>query len=181
MSTGAIIAIIAALVVIGAAVFFLVNSRRKSGHLRQQFGPEYDRAVSEQPRRQAERELTQREQRHAELDIHDLSPSTRERYAQQWALVQEQFVDRPGPALDEADRLVNALMSERGYPTESFDQQAADLSVSHAETLEHYRAAHDIQTQNARTQVSTERLREAMIRYRALFDDLLGPGAQPSH
>jgi hypothetical protein len=149
--------------------------------LRERFGPEYDRAVSEQPRRQAERELGLREQRVEELGIHPLSPVSRERYAQKWLLVQEQFVDRPGPAVDEADRLVNALMSERGYPTESFDQQAADLSVTHASTLDHYRAAHDIQTQNARTQVSTERLREAMIRYRALFDDLLGSGPQPSH
>ncbi|CRK62082.1 putative secreted protein [Alloactinosynnema sp. L-07] len=181
MSTGAIIAIVAAIIVIVAGLLFLANARRKRGHLRERFGPEYDRAVSEQPRREAERELGERERRVDGLDIHQLSPVSRERYAQQWILVQEHFVDRPGTAVEEADHLVNALMSERGYPTESFEQQAADLSVAHASTLEHYRAAHDIQTQNARTQVSTERLREAMIRYRALFDDLLGPGPQPSH
>jgi hypothetical protein len=37
-------------------------------------------------------------------------------------------------------------MKERGYPTEDHDQIAADLSVEHADTLDHYRAARHITT-----------------------------------
>lgn len=174
MSTGTIIGIVIAVVVILVVVAVLVMMRKRRAHLREQFGPEYERKVREQPRREAERELAEREKRHSKLDIKELSPTQRDRYAQHWALVQEQFVDRPAQSVDEADRLVTALMAERGYPTEDYDQQVADLSVGHAQTLGHYREAHAIKERNASTQVSTEELRAAMVHYRALFDDLLG-------
>jgi hypothetical protein len=173
MSTGTIIGIVIAVVVILVVIAVLAMMRRRT-HLRRQFGPEYERTVREHPRREAERELAQREKRHSKLDIKELSPTLRDRYSQHWALVQEQFVDRPAASVDEADRLVTALMAERGYPTEDYDQQVADLSVGHAQALGHYREAHDIKERNARTQVSTEELRAAMVHYRALFDDLLG-------
>ncbi|MBC6448176.1 hypothetical protein [Actinokineospora xionganensis] len=174
MSTGTIIGIVIAVVVILVVIAVLAMMRGRRTHLREQFGPEYDRTVREHPRREAERELAQREKRHSKLDIKELSPTLRDRYSQHWALVQEQFVDQPSPSVEEADRLVTALMAERGYPTEDYDQQVADLSVGHARTLEHYREAHEIKERNARTQVSTEELRAAMVHYRALFDDLLG-------
>lgn len=174
MSTGTIIGIVIAVVVILVVIAVLVMMRRRRAHPREQFGPEYDRTVREHPRREAERELAERGKRHSKLDIKELSPTLRDRYAQHWALVQEQFVDRPAQSVDEADRLVTALMAERGYPTEDYDQQVADLSVGHAKTLGHYREAHTIKERNASTQVSTEELRAAMVHYRALFDDLLG-------
>ncbi|HVK26229.1 MAG TPA: hypothetical protein VM677_33160 [Actinokineospora sp.] len=175
-----IIIIVVAIVVL-AAIAVVGFAMQRRHHLRQRFGDEYDRAVSQHPRREAEKELAEREKRHSQLDVRPLSASVRDRYAQRWALVQEQFVDRPGPSVDEADRLVTALMAERGYPTDGYEQQYADLSVEHSTTIDHYRAAHEVKTHNERGQQSTERLRAAMVHYRALFEDLLGPaGHRPN-
>lgn len=170
-----VVIVVVALAVLGA-VIWLVTQEMQRKRLQQRFGPEYDRTVeeSENPRA-AQRELAERERRHKELDIRPLSASARERYAGEWAQVQEKFVDQPSAAVSEADRLLVALMAERGYPTEGYEQQVADLSVRHAKTLEHYRAAHT--TQQKRDGASTEDLREAMVRYRTVFEDLLTDGA----
>lgn len=162
-----------AVVILVALGWFLWNQARRR-RLRERFGTEYDRAVeSSENTRTAERELLQREKRHSDYDIKSLAPAERERYARQWALIQEQVVDQPGPAVVEADRLVTVVMAERGYPTEGYDQQASDLSVRHSSTADHYRAAHDIKDRNDESQASTEELREAMVHYRSLFHDLL--------
>ncbi len=164
-----VILVVAALL-IGAAV--MLNRRRS---LRQRFGPEYDRAVeSAEDRRAAERELRERERRHAELELRDLDPASRERYASSWEEIQVRFVDAPEQAVGEADELVTRLIAERGYPTGDYDDQLAHLSVEHARTLEHYRTAHDIHERNARGEATTEQLRQALVHYRALFADLLG-------
>jgi hypothetical protein len=101
--------------------------------------------------------------------------SARERYTREWAQVQEKFVDHPAAAVAEADHVLVSLMSDRGYPTEGYEQQLADLSVRHAKTLEHYRAAHA--TQHERSGASTEDLRDAMVHYRTVFEDLLTDGS----
>lgn len=176
MSTGAIIAIIVVILIAAALLVGLsvVNRRRR---LRDRFGPEYDRAVSEHGRREAEAELAERERRVRHLDIKPLSPTARAQYASEWTAVQEQFVDAPQSAVTGAQTLVTAVMKDRGYPTEAFDQTVADLSVEHAATLDHYRAAHDISQRAGSGTASTEELRQAMIHYRALFTELLGqPG-----
>lgn len=176
MSTGAIIAIIVVILIAAALLVGLsvVNRRRR---LRDRFGPEYDRAVSEHGRREAEAELAERERRVRHLDIKPLSPTARAQYASEWTAVQEQFVDAPQSAVTGAQSLVTAVMKDRGYPTEAFDQTVADLSVEHAATLDHYRAAHDISQRAGSGAASTEELRQAMIHYRALFTELLGqPG-----
>jgi hypothetical protein len=176
MSTGAIIAIIVVILIVAALLVGLsvVNRRRR---LRDRFGPEYDRAVSEHGRREAEAELAERERRVRHLDIKPLSPTARAQYASEWTAVQEQFVDAPQAAVTGAQTLVTAVMKDRGYPTEAFDQTVADLSVEHAATLDHYRAAHDISQRAGSGTASTEELRQAMIHYRALFTELLGqPG-----
>ena len=86
-------------------------------------------------------------------------------------------MDAPQAAVTGAHTLVTAVMKDRGYPTEAFDQIVADLSVEHAATLDHFRAAHDISQRAAAGTASTEELRQAMIHYRALFTELLGqPG-----
>jgi len=170
-----VVIIVVAIAVIGTVIWLAMQEMQRK-RLRQRFGPEYDRAVEQADNpRAAQRELAERERRHHELDIHPLSPSARERYGQQWALVQERFVDQPAASVAEADRVLVALMAERGYPTEGYEQQVADLSVRHARTLEHYRAAHD--TQHSRTAASTEDLRDAMVHYRTVFEDLLTDSA----
>jgi hypothetical protein len=176
MSNEAVIAVIGvvilALVVVG--IVLLLRQQRRQRHLRETFGPEYNRAVEDAgSRRAAEQELTARERRHEELQLKELSPEVRDRYAQQWAAVQEQFVDSPEEAVGEADELVTVVMAERGYPTDDYRQRLNDLSVEHAKTLDHYRTAHTINERRSAHEATTEDLRQAMVHYRALFEDLL--------
>jgi hypothetical protein len=176
MPTWLIVLIVVVAVAVLGAVIWLVTQEMQRKRLQQRFGPEYDRTVAEKDSpRAAQRELAERERRHKELDIRPLSASARERYAREWAQVQEKFVDQPSAAVTEAQQLLNSLMAERGYPTEGYEQQVADLSVRHAKTLEHYRAAHT--TQQKHDGASTEDLRDAMVRYRTVFEDLLTDGA----
>jgi len=178
MSDGAVTAVvigavILALVIVAIALMARAQLRRR--RLREQFGPEYDRTVEGAGnRREAEQELAERERRHADLDLRELPAEDRARYANEWANVQEQFVDSPDQAVGEADRLVTVVMAERGYPTEGYEDRIAYLSVEHARTLDHYRAATEVNDRRTRQEASTEDLRQAMVHYRALFQELLG-------
>jgi hypothetical protein len=174
MATGAIVAIVIVVIVVAAVLFMLTAANRRR-RLRERFGPEYDRAVTERgSRREAEAELAERERHVRDLDIRPLSPSARNQYQSEWTAVQEQFVDAPQAAVTGAQTLVSAVMEDRGYPTQPYDQTLADLSVEHASTLDHFRAAHDISQNAAAGTATTEDLRQAMIHYRALFAELLG-------
>jgi len=177
MSTVAVVVIvIVVLVVLGVVGFFVRTQARRRG-LQQRFGPEYDRAVaSHESTREAEQELIARQKRHDELEIRPLDEAVREQHLTEWRQVQERFVDAPEAAVTEADRLLIRVMGERGYPTEGFEQQVADLSVEHAATIDRYRQAHDISTQAEAKKASTEDLRQAMVHYRALFTELLDTG-----
>jgi hypothetical protein len=179
MSAGVIVVIIVAILIIIAVAIAVPAARRR--RLRQRFGPEYDRMVAEQQsQRKAEAELASRERRVRKLDIRHLSPEARTAYLTRWASIQEHFVDQPAEAVGQAQELVTSAMQERGSPTEDFDQTLADLSVEHARTLEHYRAAHAISETAANGSASTEDLRQAMIHYRAMFDELLGDDSVPN-
>ncbi|MFE0509091.1 hypothetical protein [Streptomyces sp. NPDC058964] len=184
MSTGTLLAIIIPIVVVLALAALAVSlTMRRRRHLRERFGPEYERTVEQSDNRlTAERELKERERRHDALDIKPLPPVSRDRYTREWSSVQEEFVDQPQDAVHDADRLVTSLMHDRGYPTEGFDQQMKDLSVEHGRTLEHYRAAHEVESLSNRSQATTEQLRGAMVHYRAVFEELLSDGgrAQPA-
>lgn len=174
MSTNTLIAVIiaAAVVVIALTATLWLLARRR--HLRGRFGPEYERTVQEKGGTlAAERDLRAREERHDRLDIKELPPERRRRYADEWGSVQEHFVDRPEGSVAEADELVTRLMRERGYPTEDYGGQLRDLSVEHGRTLDHYRAAHDVKVRSGDGGATTEELRGAMVHYRALFEELL--------
>lgn len=135
---------VAVAVVLALAVGYVLLRQRRQG-LRGRFGPGYEHSLTErEDRAEAEHELRSREKRFATLDITPLAPASRQTYARQWATLQERFVDAPGPAVTAADELVTTVMAERGYPTEDFRQQLADLSVVHGRTLYHYRQAHEI-------------------------------------
>ncbi|MFI1916632.1 hypothetical protein [Nocardia sp. NPDC020380] len=174
MSGVVTVIVVVVVVVVLAGIGLALRPRMRSRRLREKFGPEYDRTVQEAPnRRDAERELSEREKRHQQLELRDLSEDERQRYGTQWAATQERFVDDPVAALSSADQLVTQVMSERGYPTDSYDQQLADLSVEHARPLGRYRTAHEIAGRAGRGEVSTEDMRSAIVNYRALFVDLL--------
>jgi hypothetical protein len=176
-STVSITALVVLIVVILLAVLVAaaVWSAMRRRNLQRRFGPEYDRLVAEQDDRgAAERELRQRESRHAKLDIRPLEPAEKARYTQEWTGLQAGFVEDPRRAVSSADDFITRVMTERGYPTGDFDERTSTLSVEHSRTLGHYRLAHDISLANQRGQASTEQLRQALVHYRALAGDLLG-------
>lgn len=181
MSTTVIIVIVVVVIVVLALVALLVQMQRRR-HLRERFGPEYDRAVDEgSSRRAAERELANRERRHQKLDIRPLSDEARERYQSHWATIQQEFVDRPGAAIAEADQLLTQVMADRGYPTDGgHEQREEDLSVEHARTLEHYRAARETLHGHEEHPADTEELRRALVSYRTVFADLLDTPREPA-
>lgn len=171
MNTWAVI--IAAIVAVAIVLWFVLRAKRTT-HLRQRFGPEYQRALSEQGNRgRAERELENREKRVERLQIHALDPRDRERFAEAWREDQKRFVDDPKGAVMEADRLVNEVMKARGYPVADFDERVDYISVDHPHVVENYRAARAIVDRHKRDEATTEDLRKALIYYRGLFDELL--------
>ena len=117
--------------------------------------------------------LSERSERVEQLHIRPLSADEHTRYAADWRDVQTNFVDQPERAISQADRLIVAVMQARGYPMGDFDQRAADISVDHPRVVEHYRAAHTIASRTERGDVNTEDMRQAMVHYRALFDELI--------
>jgi hypothetical protein len=171
--------ILIAIAVVAVVVIVAMAARqRRAAALRQRFGPEYERAVAarEGQRAAAEADLREREKQHALLDIRPLPEDTRARFAHEWRDLQERFVDEPSDAVVAADQLVNIVMDARGYPMGDFDTQADLVSVDHPQVVENYRVAHGIHGRALAQQASTEDLREALLRYRSLFDELLRAG-----
>jgi hypothetical protein len=170
--TTAVVLIVIVLAALAAA-YFVIQSRRSKG-LRTRFGPEYERAVVETGARgKAEAELADRAKRVKKLDIRPLPPGEANRFAGAWKAVQGQFVDDPKGSIQQADDLIGELMSARGYPVTDFEQRAADLSVDHGALVHDYRIAHQVAVRHSRGEAGTEDLRQAMIHYRELFDDLI--------
>jgi hypothetical protein len=174
MATWVWILIVIAIVLVIAFIAVAVRQRRAAA-LRQRFGPEYDRAVEarEGQRAAAEADLREREKQRALLDIRPLPEDSRAQFAHEWQGLQERFVDEPADAVVAADRLVYIVMDARGYPMGDFDTQADLVSVDHPQVVEDYRVAHGIHARAQAQQASTEDLREALLRYRSLFDELL--------
>src|SRR5918994_5011462 len=170
-----IVIAIAALAIIVIAVLAWLQTRRR--RLRETFGPEYERAVADAPtRKEAEAELEERRKRREELEIRPLSQDAAERYGHEWEAIQVRFVDDPVGATREADRLVQRVMSDRGYPMDDFDGRAELISVDYPTIVENYRKAHGAYLDYDRGEASTEDLRQAMVDYRALFHELVGTG-----
>ncbi|HEY7295097.1 MAG TPA: hypothetical protein VH916_08640 [Dehalococcoidia bacterium] len=168
-----VIIVLVALIVIAAIAWFETR-RRRTRELRKEFGPEYEHAVSAHgDRGRAEDELEARRKRVEQLQIHPLAPEERQRFSEQWHAAQAHFVDEPSRAIAEADTLVRQAMQARGYPVGDFEQRAADVSVDHPTVVREYRQAHAASVRNERGEATTEDLRQAMVHYRALFDDLL--------
>jgi FtsZ-interacting cell division protein ZipA len=164
-----------ALVAIAIMAWLVVrSSRRRHVELRQRFGPEYERAVSEYgDEKRAERELEKREKRVQRLELHPLREAERLRFEGEWRMIQARFVDDPSGAVKAADELIQAVMQAHGYPVRDFEQRVEDLSVEHANVVQHYRAARILSDANREGRANTEELRQAFVHHRALFADLL--------
>jgi hypothetical protein len=157
-----------------ALIAWVYLSRQHTARLRKHYGPEYDRLIDEKGHRsRAEAELDQRSKRVERLSIRPLAPDRRDRYSARWKEQQARFVDEPKAAIEDADHLVEEVMTERGYPVGEFEQRVADISVDHPRVVQNYRAAHDIAMRERTGQATTEDLRRAMLFYRDLFMDLL--------
>jgi len=173
--------LIAAAVVVIALIAFAAwrqqGARKRSARLRGRFGPEDEHVVdddSRRGRREGEAELLRREERHDELDIHDLNPQTRDRYAREWEDLQRRFVDSPDHSVSEAEQLLTAVMSDRGYPVGNEFEEHADLvSVDHPKLVQNFRDAHAVYERSQRREAETEEMRRSLLSYRALFEELL--------
>jgi FtsZ-interacting cell division protein ZipA len=165
--------IVGAIVVAALVVWQAMRSRRRRA-LQGRFGPEYDRALEgSDSRRAAEAELAARAEHRDALDIRPLTTAARERYVVEWQRVQAKFVDDPEGAVRDADMTIQAVMSDRGYPVDDFDQRSADISVDHPQVVENYREGHRLARAGAVGDGTTEDLRQAMQHYRLLFEELL--------
>jgi len=170
MSTGAIIGIIIAVIGVVAAIV-VASAELRRARMRRQFGPEYDRLAQELGgKKKADAELAARQRRVEALNIHELSPDQQASYSGDWTAVQERFVDAPAEAVSAAGTLIWNVMRDRGYPADDRNASMEALTVYHARSLDGYRQTAELQTETA----TTEELREAMIRYRGLFEDLTG-------
>jgi hypothetical protein len=170
--------VIAVIAIVAVAV--LIVLRRRSAKLRARFGAEYDRVVAETGNRfKAEAKLESAEKRVKSYSLTTVSAADRDRFQQSWRKIQATFVDDPARALSEADQLLGTVMLARGYPASDFENRAAEISVDHATVVENYRAGHDIAVLHSQHQATTEDLRQGMLHYRALFDELMGEEQVP--
>lgn len=165
--------LIGVVVVVALGAWFIYRNRRTAA-LRDHFGDEYDRTVDTAgSKAKAEAALKEREERVSKLDIRPLDERQRVEFSREWRDVKTVFVDSPVEAVHHADRLLDSIMTARGYPMADFDRRYEDLTVDHGEVARHYREGHDIVMRHGRGQASTEDLRQAMIHFEALFDDLV--------
>ena len=179
-TTTVIVIVVVALLLVAVALFLAARRRSERAGLQERFGPEYDRAVDEHGgRRQAEHRLADVASRRDKAEIRELEPAERSTYAARWGSVQSDFVDDPVAATREADRLVGAVMRDRGYPLDDVGDPADLVAADqHPELASHYRAAHEIGQRS--DDATTEELRQAFVHYRALFENLLAEPAAPA-
>jgi len=165
------VVVVLVLLVVLVLVGLQIQRSRRRAQLRERFGPEYDEALRRTAdRREAEQLLTEVSHRRDQLEIRDLPPESRARYVSEWDATQARFVDEPGRAVAEADALVTAVLRERGYPIEDFDDSAALVATDHPDVVRHYRSAHEAYAKHRSSgAVDTEDLRQAFVHYRSLF------------
>jgi len=151
--------------------------RNRTAKLRDHFGSEYDRTVeSAGSRTRAEDALVARAEEVKQYDIRPLTAAERQRYTGEWQMIERRFVDRPAASVVEADELITDVMRTRGYPMADFEKHAEHLSVKHPNVVEHYRAGHALIDRHTKGTASTEDLRQAVLHFRALFDELVNDG-----
>ena len=186
VSDNLMVVVIAVVLIAAAAAALMYLQRQKIARVKDRFGPEYDRAVNETGApAKAAAALEDRVRRVEKFKIHALTPEQASSFDREWQRVQGMFVDDPDRAVESADRLVAQVMSARGYPIEDFETRAADLSVDHPRVVENYRVARALALRRKHGEAGTEELRQAVVNYRALFQDLLetrtGPAPVEQH
>jgi hypothetical protein len=168
----------AVLAVLAVIVFASISARKQQrlrhDALKHRFGPEYDREVEAKGSvARAERELVAREKRVRQQRLTPLADQDRARFSEDWRAIQARFVDDPSSAVTAADDLIKSVMFARGYQVDNADRRIEDLTVEHADVVQHYRAARELSDANREGRANTEELRQALVHYRELFADLL--------
>jgi hypothetical protein len=166
-------------IVFGAAValvvvlgLLLLRIRRRRTHLQERFGREYERATSDVGTSTAERRLADVEREHAELQVRALPSAARERYLDEWRHAEARFVSDPRDAARAAERLVERVLEERGYPADDdVEHRLALVAVDHPDVVERYR--HGRAMVESDGNAHTEDLRKAMVDFRTVLEDLL--------
>jgi hypothetical protein len=168
----AVIAAVALVVLYG--IWAAWQRKREREHLQERFGREYDRTVSSEGRRAAERRLSEVEQQREELDIKPLSSAARDRYLEEWRQAEARFVNDPEDATRAAGGVVHRVLEDRGYPTDvDTEEQAAYVAADHPDVVERYRHGHAMLEHGHNGDTDTENLRKAMIDFRAVFEELV--------
>ena len=167
-----IVGVSVAVLLLGLVVW-AYTSRLRRVNLRERFGPEYQRTVEAVGATRADSVLRERAERVSRFKLHKLTQDQADAFAREWRRIQALFVDDPNGAVGEADELVTQVMVARGYPVEDFDRRADDLSVDHPVVVQNYRTARALASRRQRSEASTEEMRQAVVNYRALVDELL--------
>jgi type II secretory pathway pseudopilin PulG len=176
-----VIIIVVAVVIVAALVAFFVSRGRRAQQERQerareQFGPEYERAVQERgSERQAEKELRKRRER-LEDEVQPLSEESRKRYEERWLGVERTFVDDPWASLEEADRVVADILAERNFPTDSRQEASRGVGVMHPQVIENFREAQRVHRDatGSEGEADLEEIRRAIQMYRSVYERLTG-------
>jgi cytoskeletal protein RodZ len=172
-----IIIVVLVLVIVGLILALVFSQRQRaklSKKYQDKFGPDYDATVKTMGNEtKAQKEMDNRQKHVDSLDIRSLTLNEREKYLSEWKAVQAKFIDQPGPATVEADHLIMEVMQLRNYPVSNFEQRAADISINYPELVTNYRLARAIAIKNEQHEADTEELRQALVHYRALFNELL--------
>ena len=186
-----VIAVVVVVVILLLALFFASRrgaaqrSEEQRERSREEFGSEYERTVEESgSEEEAERELRERRGR-VERRIEPLSEESRSRFEEQWTEVERVFVDNPERSIEMADRTVSDLLSERRFVSDagqSDEETEQSLAVMHPDVADDYREARRIRAEvvarsagsaDETSEESTEELRQAIRKYRAVYERLV--------
>jgi hypothetical protein len=171
MDTWEWIVLAVAIAVALVLVLAFVRIRGRRSHLKKRFGPEYHRAVTNEGRGAGESHLAEIESEHERLELHDLPPMTRDRYLDEWRQAESRFVSDPRDAVRAAERIVERVLHERGYPGDDGQHIVSLVSVDHPDTAERFRHGHAL-LESIEAE-STENLRKAMLDFRSVLEDVL--------
>jgi type II secretory pathway pseudopilin PulG len=194
VGTTALIVIIVVIVMVVLLLPLFFASRRRAAQRseeqrsrsREEFGSEYERMAQERgSEEEAERELRERRGR-VERRVEPLSEESRGRYEEQWGEVESVFVDNPERSIELADRTVSDILDERNFVSDagqSEKETEQGLAAMHPDIADDYREARRIRAdvvarsagrgEEGSNEESTEELRQAIRKYRAVYQRLV--------
>ena len=189
----------AVLILLLLLIFYLISRRsrrrrqeERHERTREEFGTEFDRTAEERgSRREAEKELRQRRSQ-LQRQVRPLSDESRARHGERWQEVERVFVENPQRSVEIADRAVADLLEERNVvadPAQSDSDTQRSLAVLFPDVADDYQSARRVRADAVGRTVSdddsgeggesgarseeTERMRDAVRRYRVVHDKLM--------